>query len=141
MSEGPPVGATEERRRRPPRPALVELASAILIVNGAVSTITSLEVIGQATGEAGPSTPFLLLSLALGVGGVVLGLLVRYGQGWLITVNVAAIAGFLELTSGVYLGLLFGALDVIVVLALFRERPWVTWSPDAAAREERDRAD
>ena len=67
---------------------------------------------------------------ALGIGFVVLGFLVRRGKGWLVAVNVAAVAGFLELTSGSAQGILFGALDVAVVLILMRHRPWFHWSPD-----------
>jgi hypothetical protein len=47
-----------------------------------------------------------------------------------VAVNVAAVAGFLELTSGSAQGILFGVLDVAVVLILMRHRPWFHWSPD-----------
>jgi hypothetical protein len=57
-----------------------------------------------------------------------LGLAVRFGRAWLVTVNVMAVIGFLELLSQSSIGLLFGVLDVFVVLALFRERPWFEWS-------------
>ena len=136
---GPPVGTYEERPRRPRRPPLVELAAAILVVNGGLSAITSLEVVARLADQGTASAPIALLSLAIGIGSLVLGILVRYGAAWLVAVNVAAVAGFLEISSWTALGLLFGILDVVVVLALFRERPWFTWSPDAVGeRPEND---
>ena len=135
-SSGPPVGAYEDRPRRPPRPPLVELAAAILIVNGALSALTSLEVVGRLADQGTASAPIALLSFAIGIGSVVLGILVRYGAAWLVAVNVVAVAGFLEISSWTALGLLFGILDVVVLLALFRERPWFTWSPEARSERE-----
>ena len=63
-----------------------------------------------------------------------LGVLVRTGRAWLVALNVAAVAGFLELLSGSAQGLLFGALDVVVVVLLLRDRPWFH-GPDAEADE------
>jgi hypothetical protein len=51
-----------------------------------------------------------------------------------LTLNVAAVLGFLELLSGTPVGLLFGGFDVVVVLALARERPWF----DEKALERRE---
>jgi hypothetical protein len=119
----------------------VELAAAILIVNGALSAITSLEVVSRLADQGTASAPIALLSFVIGIGSVVLGILVRYGAAWLVAVNVVAVAGFLEVSSGTALGLLFGILDVVVLLALFRERPWFTWSPESGPeRQDGDEA-
>jgi hypothetical protein len=100
----------------------VELASAIVVVSGVVSLLGALgSLLGGAT-DVPAELP--LLSWALGLGLVVLGVLVRYGHAWLVAVNVLAILGFIELTSASVPGVLLGGIDVFVVLALFRERPW-----------------
>jgi hypothetical protein len=114
---------------RPPRPVLVELASAMMVVSGALGILQTIETTASMAGRDEASLPIAALSMALGVGFVVLGLLVRRGRGWLVAVNVAAVAGFLELTSGSAEGILFGALDVALVLILMRERPWFHWAP------------
>lgn len=138
MSGGVPAGAFGQRPVRPPRPALVELASAILIITGGLSSLTTLQVVAELADQGTASATLALLSFAIGIGSIVLGLLVRYGKGWLVAVNVAAVAGFLELMSGSALGLLFAIPDIVVVLALFRERPWFTWSPDAPSGTDED---
>lgn len=130
MSGGPPVEARADRPERPSRPVLVELASAILVISGAISVLTTLEVMGRLADQGAVDAPVVLLSFAIAIGSIVLGILVRFGRAWLVAVNVAAVAGFLELTSGLGAGLLFGGLDVVVVIALFMERPWFAWSPE-----------
>jgi hypothetical protein len=113
-----------DRRTRPRRPLLVELAAAVLVIGGAFGLLNSIDVILR-LGEAGEAVDTLaLLTLGIGIGFVVLGVLVRSGRAWLLAVNVVTVVGFLELTSGTIPGLFFGALDVFVVLALFWERPW-----------------
>jgi hypothetical protein len=123
---GRPVGSAPEHvpPSRPPRPVLVELATAILIVGGALSFVTSIEGLSRMAdrGEAEPSVA--TLSLFIGAVSVAVGLLLRTGRAWLIGVNLVAIAGFLELVSGTVVGLLYGALDVFVVLALVATRDW-----------------
>ena len=114
---------------RPPRPILVELAGAILVVGGIISLLTSIEVAIAMAQQGEPLDAFSVISLAIGLGFVVLGILTRYGRAWLVTVNVVAVVAFLELISATIIGLFFGVLDVIVVLALFYERPWFQWQP------------
>lgn len=117
-------GAVRAARRRP---VLVELASALLIVGGAINLLISVDgliKLAQVGTEIGILT---VITIALGISTFALGLLVRYGRAWLVTVNAVAILGFLELLSGTSVGLLFGALDVLVVLALASERPWFEW--------------
>ena len=115
---------TIARRAYRPRPVLVEIASALLIVEGAVNLLFSIQVLVNLA-QAGESIELLtVISIALATLNLALGLAVRTGRGWLITVNVVAVLGFLELLSGTPVGIFFGGLDVLVVLALVRERPW-----------------
>lgn len=106
--------------QRPPRPILVEVAAALLIVGGLTSVLGAL----AAPGLAGA------LFLALNVVMIALGLAVRRGRGWVIAVNVVAVALFLELTalpSGY--ALVSIVMDAIVLVALFRHRAWFFWAP------------
>jgi hypothetical protein len=128
--DGAPTPAKEERPPRPRRPVGVELAAAIMIVTGVISTLTSIEAAMTFAAEGRADEPLAVASVAFGVATVILGLLVRVGRAWLVAVNVAAVAGFLELISGTAEGWLFGALDVVVVVLLMIDRPWFT-GPDA----------
>lgn len=111
-----------------PRPVLVELAAAILIVGAAINLLISMDgVIGFAQSGGDIALP-TVIAIAVATLTLALGLGVRAGRIWLLTINVMAVIGFLELISGTSIGLLFGALDVFVVLALVRERPWFEWS-------------
>lgn len=111
---------------RPARPILVELAAAILIVGGLTSLIGSL---------AAPGILAILL-VGLNVGMVVLGVLIRRGQAWLIAVNVVAVALFLELTAlPSAFAIVFAVLDAVVLVALIRHRAWFDWRPDDALLE------
>jgi hypothetical protein len=108
----------------------VELAAAILIVGGAMEAVLSIQVLLSVDQVGADVQPLAVAALTLGAAEVVLGVGVRMGYLWLVAVNVAAVMGFLELISGAAAGLLFGLLDVFVVLALVRERPWFQWRPD-----------
>jgi hypothetical protein len=129
--------ATEDRRVpgatssavRPRRPILIELAAAILVVGGALSILTSIGVALHLADQGQPIDAVALLTVGIGAGLLILGVLIRYGRAWLVTVNVVAVVSFLELTSGSIVGLFFGALDVFVVLALIWERGWFQWAP------------
>ena len=121
---------TEDRRaKRPPRPALVEVATAVLIVSGFMSLFTSLEAVISIAGSSEPDLALLALFLFIGVGTIAVGIALRYGRWWLLGVNYVAVAAFLELTSGTAQGLLFGALDLFVVVVLLAQRPWFAWKP------------
>jgi len=134
MSDLRPSERGAEAPRRPSRPALVELASAILVVNGAVSVLASLDVVMRLAEGGSAVEPLALVTLGIGIGSVILGLLMRIGRAWLVTLNLIAIAAFLELTSGSIAGLLFGGLDLFVVVVLLLERPWFAWTADEASR-------
>jgi hypothetical protein len=129
---GFPTG--DRRAKRPPRPVLVEVATALLIISGFMSLFTSLDaIIAIATSEE-PDLALLALFLFIGVGTIAVGIALRYGFGWLFGVNYVAIAAFLELTSGTPQGLLFGGIDLFVLAVLLAQRPWFAWNPEDDAR-------
>ena len=107
----------------PSRPALVELAAAILIVGGALGLFGAVSSFGSLPAGA---EPFVLVAIALGAGSIVVGLLVRLGRLWLVAVNYVAVLGFLDLlgAGGSPLALMLGAADVIVVVILLLRKPW-----------------
>jgi hypothetical protein len=117
----PEAPATPAARRRP---VLVELASAVLVVSGALNLLISIQVLATLGNQGSDVGLLTLLTVALAVATIALGLLVRYGHAWLVAINVVAVVAFLELISGSPVGLLLGAVDTFVVLALVRERPW-----------------
>ena len=127
MTANPEPDATAAAPARPARrrrPVLVELASAILIVGGVLNLLLSIQAIA-ALGQQGQQVGTLtLITIGLTVATLALGVLVRFGRAWLVAVNVVAIVAFLELTSGDPVGLLLGAIDTFVVIALLVERPW-----------------
>jgi hypothetical protein len=119
----PESSAEAPDRPWPSRPAAVELAGAILIVGGAVGILGSV----SAASSLPPGTePFVALTLALDVGSIALGLLVRLGRLWILAVNYAAVLGFIDLlgAGGSPLSLMLGLADVLVVVILFLHRPW-----------------
>lgn len=133
MTAPPPTAAQEEVR--PPRPVLVELAAAILIVGGVLNLLLSIDALLRIAAAGQPVGALAVITIALASLVLVLGVLVRAGRAWLAAVNVVTVLAFLELLSGAPIGLLFGALDVLVVLALFRERRWFRGVDEAEAAE------
>jgi len=141
----PPTGFTpaglrsdEPGMQRPPRPMAVELATASVIVAGAMSMLISVEAFARMSELGSAGTGLTLPSLAIGLATVVLGVLLRTGRAWLIGVNVLALAGFLELISGTPLGMVSGALDAIAVIVLMVYRPWFQWRPGHVPGDEPD---
>jgi hypothetical protein len=131
-----------DKPARPRRPLLVELASAFLIVNGLLSTSASANIVmkmGETPGVGDPGI-LLLITLAIGISTIVLGILIRFARAWIVALNVAAVAGFLELTAGSQAGMIVGLLDVFVVLALLMTRPWFIWTPNLAPNTADDEA-
>ena len=120
---------------RPPRPSSVELAGAILIVGGLLGTLSGL---GRLADPAAVGPSLGLVTVVLNVAQVVLGLLVRQGRLWLLTVNYAAVVGFLDLLAGglSVTSLVLGVSEVVVVIALLVTKPWF----DAVARWRREAA-
>jgi hypothetical protein len=122
QAPGPPPRAFH------PRPVLVELASAILVVGAAMNLLISVDGLVSLAQTGGDIVVPTVITIAVATLTLGLGLATRFGRAWLVTLNVMAVIGFLELLSGTSIGLLFGLLDVFVVLALIRERPWFEWS-------------
>jgi hypothetical protein len=113
---------------RPGRPILVEISAAILIVGGITSLLSDIgyQVGGGDTGALG------LLVSVLNVLTIVVGILIRSGRAWVLSINVVAIALFLELTAlPTTFGIIFSTLDAIVLFTLFRHRAWFDWKPPA----------
>jgi hypothetical protein len=113
----------DEPRRRPNRPALIELASALLIVAGVLGIISLF--------APDPRRPeglegLALLAIALNVAQVVVGLLIRAGRLWIVDVNYVAVLGFLDLSgaSGSSLALLLGTIEIGILAVLFAYRSW-----------------
>jgi hypothetical protein len=81
---------------RPARPGTVELAAAMLIVGGVLGVISALA--SSTTAPAGLEA-LPLLTLALTLGQVAVGLLIRLGRFWLLAVNYVAVLAFLDLLA------------------------------------------
>ncbi len=111
---------------RPPRPVLIELSAAILIVGGVTSILGTIgyQLNGGSTGIIG------LLIVGLNLATIVVGFLIRGGRAWILAINVVAISLFLELTGlpSAYAGF-FAVVDLIVLFTLFRYRAWFEWRP------------
>lgn len=79
--------------------------------------------------------------MSTGLGGVVIsvlnvlmiaaGIRIRRARWWVLTLNVAAVALFLELTLlPDAFAVLFALMDAIVLVALIRHRAWFLWNPE-----------
>ena len=121
---------------KPSRPALVELAAAILIVGGIAGLI---QVAASSSGLPRGAEPFLVGALALDAGSIALGLVIRRGRAWLLAVNYAAVLGFLDLlgAGATPFSLMLGLADILVVGILLRTKPWFdamrSWRAEVAA--------
>ena len=113
----------EDDDRRVARPVVVELAAAILIVSGVLGL---LGTIGAAADLPAGTELILVITAALNLGSIAVGVLVRYGRAWLLDVNYVAVLGFLDLVAGTGSGLalLLGIADVVVVVILLLNKPW-----------------
>ena len=119
----------------PARPGVIELAGAILIVSGVLGLVGT---IGASSDLPAGTELILVLTAALNVGSIVIGVLVRYGRAWLLDVNYVAVLGFLDLVAGAGSGLalLLGIADVVVVVILLLNKQWF----DAMRRVRQRRA-
>ena len=119
---------------RPERPRLIELASAILVIGSFMDGAIAFEGMLEATAQ--DARLLLTASVLIDVGLIALGVMIRGGRAWLVTLNVVAIAAFLELQTVTLAGIMQALIDMVVVGILLRERAWFQWRPDPA----RDRA-
>lgn len=123
IPEGAAATTDEIEAPWPPRPAAVELAAALLIVGGAISLVSAVSNLSSLPPGV---EPIIALTVALAIGSTVVGVLVRLGRSWLVAVNYAAVLGFLDLLGAGAgpLALMLGLADVLVVVILFRYKPW-----------------
>jgi hypothetical protein len=122
----PPVvtaAEPDEPRQRPPRPALIELVAALLIVAGILGVISLF--------APDPRRPeglegLAAVTIALNVLQIVVGVLVRMGRLWIVDVNYVAVLGFLDLAgaAGSSLALLLGLIELGSLAVLFAYRSW-----------------
>ena len=123
LPEEPDLAEDAPRPPLPPRPIAIELAAALLIAGGAVNVIGDVSSIPSLP----PGTePIFFLTFALAMGSIVVGLLIRLGRAWVVAVNLAAVLGFLDLLGAGTspLSLMLGVADILVVVILFRHKPW-----------------
>lgn len=106
-----------------PRPAVIELAAAILIVGGVLGLIGA---IAAAPGLPPNTEPLLVVTVVLDIGAVVIGVLIRMARAWVVAVNYVAVLGFLDLMAagGSGLALILGVADILVVVILLVNKPW-----------------
>ena len=108
----------------------MEIAAAILIMVASTDVVLSFGSLGA---SSSPDARLVAaLSVGVGAGLVLVGLLLRSGRAWLVALNVVAVAAFLELRSLTLAGLFLAVLDMVVVGILLRERWWFRWRPTAA---------
>jgi hypothetical protein len=116
---------------RPPRPALVELASALLIVGGITAIVGWLAA--EVAGRGAPASAGLLPAVIVGLNVVAIatGVAIRQGRYWRICINIVAIAIFLYLTALPNpIAMFYVAMDAIVFYALIHHRSWFFWKPE-----------
>ncbi len=119
---------------RPRRPILVEVAAAILIAGSVTDVLLSFEALASAPTALGRA--LAATSVSVGLLLVILGYLIRKGRAWLVSLNVVAVAAFLELQSLTFVGLFAAIVDMVVVGILLRERGWFQWRPPADQPEQ-----
>jgi hypothetical protein len=123
MSDERERGDTLSPGERFPRPAVVELAAAILIVGGVLGLFGAI----VAAASLPPGNELLIaVTVALDVASILVGVLIRTGRLWIVDVNYVAVVGFLDLTAAASspLALILGIADVLVVVVLLVHRPW-----------------
>jgi hypothetical protein len=109
---------------RPARPVAIELAAAVLIVGGMVGLIERLAAARDYGDEPGVAAGLALSTLLDGLL-IVVGLLVRAGRGWVLGINVLAIATFVYFTAALNpVALFFAAVYGAMLVMLLVNRPW-----------------
>jgi hypothetical protein len=123
-----PRGDVRDGPDRPPRPVLVELASAILIIGSFMDGAISFEAMMEATTQE--TRLFATASVLVAAGLIALGVMIRGGRLWLLALNVVALAAFLELQTVTPGGVFAALIYMVVVGILLRERAWFHWVPE-----------
>jgi hypothetical protein len=111
---------------RPSRPVGIEFASTVFIVSGIFRLLAvSLAIVAPADAGLAVEPAIAAVEVAIQVGTVVLGVLVRYGRAWLLAANFAAVFAFIQLLSLVgVVSVAFGILFAVAFVAIFLNRPW-----------------
>jgi hypothetical protein len=115
---------------RPPRPILVELGSAILIVGGLTALVGW--IVGQLISPNLPTDAGLVPAIVVGLNVVAIatGVFIRNGRYWRICINIVAVAMFLYLTAFPNpIAVFYLFLDTVVFFGLVRHRDWFDWKP------------
>ena len=125
-----------------PRPVLVELASALLIVGGITAVVGWLGalVLGVVALDTAPQATAGLpavIYLGLNLVAIATGLTIRRGRHWRLCINLVAFMILVYLTEiGRPIALFFLTLDIVVFYALVQHRAWfraqAASKPDAA---------
>jgi hypothetical protein len=104
---------------------LIETAAAIFVVGGAIGLIQTVFVDLAAVDLSAGLPPTVILGIVLDGLSVAVGLLIRSGRSWVLSLNVAAVYAFLYLSSLPNpVGLAFGLADLFVVGILVYRRAW-----------------
>ena len=121
----------------PRRPIAVELGSAVLIVSGLFGLLQ--KVVNPLLEPTGGIDPVLFIAVGLDVLSLAAGILFRRGRSWVFAANVSALFAFLYLTLVSLMGIVFGALYLLVVVAAFVSREWFAGLRDWRATIEEAR--
>jgi hypothetical protein len=118
-----PLTDEEPTLVRPRRPALIELAAALLIVAGIFGLMGLLQ---PDPNQPAGFEPLILLTVVINAGQIVVGVLIRAGRLWILAVNYVAVLGFLDLAGagGSPLAALLGIIELGVLAVLFAYRWW-----------------
>ena len=121
------------------RPALIELAAALLIVGGFMQLL--LVAVSAAQGFAMPDV-LTAITLAVNIIAIATGLLIRAGRRWLVCVNVVVVLGFLNflaVAQGSLAAALFLLVDGVAIVAVVRHKDWFDRPRSAEEAERRAR--
>jgi len=119
---------------RPPRPVLVDLGSAILIVGGITAIVGWLGAQIAGAGIRADAGLLPVIVVGLNVVSIVTGILIRQGRYWRLCLNIVAVVVFLYLTAFPNpIAVFYLFLDTIVFFGLIRHRAWFYWKPPEAS--------
>jgi hypothetical protein len=110
---------------RPARPALVDLASALLVVGGITALLGWLGAQIFSLGDAANAGLVPAIFVALNVLAIAMGIAIRRRRYWRLCINLVAISILLYLTGlSSPIAMFYVALYVVVFYALFQHRAW-----------------
>ena len=126
-SEEQPDPPTAPAVDRAPRPQMVEVGAAILIVAGITATFG---VVISQLANVPVSGLVPAVSLVMQVVAIATGILVRRGRQWRLCINVVVIEVLIYTSAFPNpIALFYALLYAIVVYAMLRHRAWFDWRP------------